>query len=72
MSTWTGSSQTGRSRSISCLTTVVSSPTLAITPTVQIAARRCFFAARAMAATTVAIAIGRRRRSRRTAQCQNR
>ena len=57
--TWTGSSQTGRSRSTSRLTTVVAIMTLAITPTVQIAARRCFLAARAMAATTVAIASGR-------------
>ena len=34
----------------------MSSPTVDITPTVQIAARRCFFAASAIATTAVAMA----------------
>ena len=39
-STWIGSSKTGRSRPITCLTSVVSTPTPIITMAVQIAARR--------------------------------
>ena len=51
-----GRSNAGRSRPISSLSPQVSSPTVDITPTVQIAARRCFFAASAIATTTVAMA----------------
>ena len=58
VSTWSGSSHTGRSRPTTCLSSAVATPMLAITPIVQMAARRCRLASRATAVTAVAMPIG--------------